>query len=141
MTRDEFVALDAATPPLLCLSGHMGLCPHHTDTEVLVDVYENNRLLETRPIRFEMIRKIGRGGLFEIDQSYIDHMAWAKARAIENLEGKIPLCGLAIASLQSDLRKNKLTCLLLTPDFNIKTTHLAIKGDIVETRAWIEALQ
>ena len=141
MTRDEFVALDAATPPLLCLSGHMGLCPHHTDTEVLVDVYENNRLLETRPIRFEMIRKAGRDALFEIDQSYVDHIAWAKARALEYLEGPRPLPRAAVTSITSDLNKHSRSKLVLTHGFFLESMNVSVETDIAKVRAWIEAIQ
>jgi hypothetical protein len=65
MTRDEYIAASAASDsplPIMLADGRMGLCCHHTDTEILVDAYTGNEC-EQIAVAFEAVRDIGGGCL------------------------------------------------------------------------------
>jgi len=72
------------------------------------------------------------------DDSRAEHLAWAKARALEYVDaGNIMQ---AMASLTSDLTKHDETHKLVTRDLLVETTRIAMRGDVEAARAFINGL-
>jgi len=72
------------------------------------------------------------------DDSRADHLAWAKARALEYVDAGNVLQ--AMASLTSDLTKHDETHKLVTRHLFAETTRIAIGGDMEAARAFIDGL-